>query len=303
VFAIPAILITLAASIIAPKNGEQQRWLVQLSNSKYTDTLTLSFKEDSTNYFTVSESLAGEPNFKVKSRYMYSATSGMAWRARDSACDSSRLKNRGICRTVSSLMTQAFAFAVLGNVFYLDPEGEKALLRGQCSLPNNCRLGSVYVLEASRDLQKKWRDSTLNSLDMQLVGYCYRYGMSIQNFGIRDSALFLGDSICLFASYATYPGGPFDQVDEQQVDTVLLAHRIEFQMPAEGLAAAPHRVHASVPLVFRDMHAFQAWKDAQGEASVSAIGVNGEKATVQHGAGQMFVRSQGHVYRVLIFGD
>lgn len=304
-FALAKIFVTLAASLAAPKNGEKQRWIVNLSNGTFTDTLTLSFREDSANHFTVMESLASEPNFKTQSQYAYSTASGMAWRARDSTCDSSRLKHRGLCGTINSLMTRTFSFALLGNLFYPDPEGERALLTGQCSMPSNCRLGSVYVTEASRDLVKYWRSSISDGSESLYSEYRYKYGGSLlyDNCpGIQDSALFLGDSICLFASYAYYPKGPFLQA-VQQIDTVHEARRIEFQMPAEGIAVTPRAIHASAPLVFRDMHAFYAWKDAQGGTSVSAIGVNGEKSTPQHGARQMFVRSQDRVYRVLILGD
>lgn len=305
-FALATILAALAASLAAPKNGEEQRWIVSLSNGIFTDTLKLSFSEDSANHFTVIESLASEPNFKTQSRYVYSAALGMSWRARDLACDSSRLKNRNLCSTLDSLMTRTFSFALLGNSFYPDPEGENALLIGQCSTPSNCRLGNAYLSEASWTRVKDWRTSIVNGSEMSFSGYCYKYGGPIsaneQSSGIRDSALFQGDSICLFASHAYYPKGPFFEV-AQQIDTILVAHRIEFQLPAEEVATTPHAIHASVPLVFSSMNAFQAWKDAQGGTSVSAIGVNGEKSTVQHDARQMFVRSQGRIYRILILGD
>lgn len=314
-FAIPSILMMCAASLVAPKNGDEQLWLVKLSNARITDTLKLSFKEDSISHFTVSESLAGEPNYHVQSQYAYSSASGMAWIATNLKCDSTKLANPSICRTLDSIPTAALSFTLLGDLPF----------DGQCSLPNNCREFSLQTNTTYQAISKRIDTSIVGGARVVSSEYKWIFSGSWINPVVSTyaSAIFLGDSICQSAFYR------YDQPETTEcdttvepiydttgahlcqkelttpelVDTVLMAQRLDSQGGVAGIAASSRAIHASTSLVFHDMQAFQTWKDAQGGTSVSAIGVNGEKTTAQHGARQMFVRSQGRVYRVLILGD
>jgi len=306
-FAIPSILMMCAASLVAPKNGEEQRWNVNLSNSRITDTLKLSFKEDSASHFTVSESLVGEPNYHVQSQYVYRSDSGMTWNVMNLKCDSTKLTNPSICRTLNSIPTAALSFILLGNL----PEGFESLgaaVSSQCSLPNNCKEHLVTTNETRNELTKEFDTSLVDGVRTFFSKYAWVDGGTMISCRptIQASASFLGDSSCQSVSYIYYAMGvywPKGAMEQQPIDTLLVAQRIDVQNAAAGIAASSQAIHTSTSLVFHDVHVFQTWKDAQGGASVSAIDVNGEKATVQHGARQMFVRSQGRVYRVLILGD
>jgi len=303
-FAIPSILMMCAASLVAPKNGDEQFWIVKLSNARITDTLKLSFKEDSASHFTVSESLAGEPNYHVQSQYAYSAASGLAWSATNLACDSTKLTNPSICRTLDSIPTAALTFSLLGNLSDAWFERVGTSISSQCSLPNDCQEINVSTNETSRSLAKEFDTSIVDGVKGTSSKYVWTSGGTMINQypAIQSLASFLGDSACQSASYIYYPTGTYRSTP-QQIDTLFMAQRINVQTVATRITASSRAIHGSTSLVFHDMQAFQTWKDAQGGTSVSAIGVNGEKATAQHGACQMFVRSQGRVYRVLILGD